>query len=184
MWPRRRSTPYTTALRLDSAEVLLCAEPERMGSLDLHRCTSSLLQPPLLARIHWLFLSRIADNAHSRFGLLHCRRVRRFEIQRLRFARAFFDFIHWMRLGYFVQVLKRLRRYTLQLAKIEELLTAMGGLLQITRSNDVNFVIVKDVMAVKYKWAVNTLKKPVVTMNWLEQCWIEQRVMPHEPNIK
>ncbi|TVU02790.1 hypothetical protein EJB05_51705 [Eragrostis curvula] len=117
MWPRRRSTPYTTALRLDSAEVLLCAEPERMGSLDLHRCTSSLLQ---------------------------------------RFEKA-------------------------EEAKIEELLTAMGGLLQITRSNDVNFVIVKDVMAVKYKWAVNTLKKPVVTMNWLEQCWIEQRVMPHEP---
>ena len=23
--------------------------------------------------------------------------------------------------------------------------------------------------------------KPVVTVNWLEQCWIEHRVVPHEP---
>jgi topoisomerase (DNA) II binding protein 1 len=31
------------------------------------------------------------------------------------------------------------------------------------------------------QWAVNNLKKPIVTMNWLEQCWIEHRVVPHEP---
>ncbi|CAL4994384.1 unnamed protein product [Urochloa decumbens] len=66
-------------------------------------------------------------------------------------------------------------------AKIEELVTAMGGLLQSKSSMDVNFVIVKDVMAAKYKYAVNNLKKPVVTVNWLEQCWIEHRVVPHEP---
>ncbi|GJN07350.1 hypothetical protein PR202_ga25174 [Eleusine coracana subsp. coracana] len=66
-------------------------------------------------------------------------------------------------------------------AKIGELVTAMGGLLQTNSSTDVNFVIVKDVMAAKYKWAVDTLKKPVVTLNWLEQCWIEHRVVPHEP---
>jgi len=65
-------------------------------------------------------------------------------------------------------------------AKIEELVTAMGGILESKSSMDVNFVIVKDVMAAKYKYAVNNLK-PVVTMNWLEQCWIEHRVVPHEP---
>jgi hypothetical protein len=32
----------------------------------------------------------------------------------------------------------------------------------------------------RLQWAVDTLK-PVVTMNWLEQCWIEHRVVPHEP---
>lgn len=65
--------------------------------------------------------------------------------------------------------------------RIEELVTAMGGHLLTKHSMDVNFVIVKDVLAAKYKWALNTLKKPIVTMKWLEQCWIEHRVVPHEP---
>ncbi|GJN28694.1 hypothetical protein PR202_gb16851 [Eleusine coracana subsp. coracana] len=97
------------ALRLNGAEVFLCADPGRTGPLDFHVISSS---------------------SH---------------------------------------------------AKIGELVTAMGGLLQTNSSTDVNFVIVKDVMAAKYKWAVDTLKKPVVTLNWLEQCWIEHRVVPHEP---
>uniref|UniRef100_M8AX38 DNA topoisomerase 2-binding protein 1 n=1 Tax=Aegilops tauschii TaxID=37682 RepID=M8AX38_AEGTA len=66
-------------------------------------------------------------------------------------------------------------------ARIEQLVTAMGGLLQTKVSMDVNFVVAKDVLAAKYKWAVNSLKKPIVNRNWLEQCWIEHRVVPHEP---
>lgn len=66
-------------------------------------------------------------------------------------------------------------------AKIEQLVTAMGGTLQNKAYTDANFVIAKDVLAAKYKWAVNTLKKPIVSRNWLEQCWIEHRVVPHEP---
>ena len=36
-------------------------------------------------------------------------------------------------------------------AKIEHLVTAMGGLLQTKVAMDVNFVIAKDVLAAKYK---------------------------------
>ncbi|EOA33580.1 hypothetical protein CARUB_v10019723mg [Capsella rubella] len=66
-------------------------------------------------------------------------------------------------------------------AKIKELVTSMGGVLLSRASSDVNFVIVKNVLAAKYKWALNTQKKPVVTLNWLHQCWNEHRVVPLEP---
>lgn len=31
------------------------------------------------------------------------------------------------------------------------------------------------------QWALNTQKKPIVTLNWLHQCWNEHRVVPQEP---
>ncbi|KAL2317840.1 hypothetical protein Fmac_031716 [Flemingia macrophylla] len=64
--------------------------------------------------------------------------------------------------------------------KIEELVAEMGGVLQSKSSMDVNFVIVKTVLAAKYKWALNTLKKPIVTFEWLKQCSDEHRVVPQE----
>lgn len=64
--------------------------------------------------------------------------------------------------------------------KIETLVTAMGGVLHPKASLDVSFVIVKNVLAAKYKWALNILKKPIVTIQWLHQCWNEHRVVPQE----
>ncbi|XVE60277.1 hypothetical protein DITRI_Ditri05aG0115900 [Diplodiscus trichospermus] len=64
--------------------------------------------------------------------------------------------------------------------KIEKLVTAMGGVLHAKTSLDVSFVIVKNVLAAKYKWALNVLKKPIVTIQWLYQCWSEHRVVPQE----
>ncbi|KAI5394351.1 hypothetical protein KIW84_061149 [Lathyrus oleraceus] len=64
--------------------------------------------------------------------------------------------------------------------KIEELVTEMGGALQTKPSSDLNFVIVKNVLALKYKWALNILKKPIVTYEWLKQCSDEHRVVPQE----
>ncbi|XP_071723367.1 uncharacterized protein [Rutidosis leptorrhynchoides] len=64
---------------------------------------------------------------------------------------------------------------------IVQMMTAMGGVLQTKASSDVSFVIVKNILAAKYKWALNVLKKPIVTINWLQQCWIEHRVVPQEP---
>ncbi|KAL5982742.1 hypothetical protein ACLOJK_016818 [Asimina triloba] len=66
--------------------------------------------------------------------------------------------------------------------KIEKLVTAMGGVLQTKTSLDVSFVIAKNVLAAKYKWALNALKKPIVTSNWLDQCWNEHRIVPQEPH--
>ncbi|XP_019167494.1 PREDICTED: DNA topoisomerase 2-binding protein 1 isoform X1 [Ipomoea nil] len=64
--------------------------------------------------------------------------------------------------------------------EIKKLVEAMGGVLQAKASMDVNFVIVKNVLAAKYRWAVNVLKKPIVSINWLHQCWKEHRFVPHE----
>lgn len=65
-------------------------------------------------------------------------------------------------------------------ASIAKKVAAMGG--QLTKASlDVSFVIVKNVFAQKYKWAVNQLKKPIVTADWLDQCWKEHRVVPPEP---
>ncbi|PWA68877.1 BRCT domain-containing protein [Artemisia annua] len=67
-------------------------------------------------------------------------------------------------------------------AKVEigKLVTAMGGMMLNKASSDVDFVIAKNVLAAKYKWALNTLKKPIVLESWLQQCWKEHRVVPHE----
>ncbi|XP_051124524.1 uncharacterized protein LOC127246914 isoform X2 [Andrographis paniculata] len=64
--------------------------------------------------------------------------------------------------------------------EISKMVTAMGGVLLAKASSDVNFVIVKNVLAQKYKWALNNLKKPIVTQNWLSQCWKEHRVVPQD----
>ncbi|EXB60138.1 DNA topoisomerase 2-binding protein 1-A [Morus notabilis] len=64
--------------------------------------------------------------------------------------------------------------------KIEMLVTAMGGVFHSKASSDVSFVIVKNVLAAKYKWALHILKKPIVTVGWLYQCWNEHRIVPQE----
>lgn len=65
--------------------------------------------------------------------------------------------------------------------KIEKLVTAMGGVFQTRAASDTDFVICKNVLSGKYKWGLQTLKKPVITINWLYQCWSEHRLVPHEP---
>ncbi|KAL0387895.1 UNVERIFIED_CONTAM: hypothetical protein Sradi_2671300 [Sesamum radiatum] len=65
-------------------------------------------------------------------------------------------------------------------AEIAKMVTAMGGVLVTKASSDVSFVIVKNVLAQKYKWALNNLKKPIVTTSWLLQCWKEHRVVPQD----
>ncbi|KAL6208329.1 hypothetical protein ACLB2K_019280 [Fragaria x ananassa] len=64
--------------------------------------------------------------------------------------------------------------------EIRNLITSMGGVLHTKTSLDVSFVIAKDVLATKYKWALYTLKKPVLTINWLYQCCKEHRIVPQE----
>ncbi|KAG6433591.1 hypothetical protein SASPL_105206 [Salvia splendens] len=66
-------------------------------------------------------------------------------------------------------------------ANIGKKVTAMGGQLTKKASSDVSFVIVKDVLVQKYKWALTQVKKPIVTTEWLDQCWKEHRVVSHEP---
>lgn len=39
-----------------------------------------------------------------------------------------------------------------------------------------DFIIAKDVTCPKYRWAVSK-QKPVVTLDWLKQCWLEHRLV-------
>eukprot|EP01018_Ginkgo_biloba_P019691 Gb_04893 [translate_table: standard] len=63
---------------------------------------------------------------------------------------------------------------------IEKIVTAMSGELHGKTSLDINFVVAKNVLAAKYKWALNVLRKPIVTIDWLHQCWHEHRLVPHK----
>ncbi|GAB2240448.1 hypothetical protein Droror1_Dr00020966 [Drosera rotundifolia] len=63
--------------------------------------------------------------------------------------------------------------------KVVKYVMSMGGILLSRMSSDVNFVVVKNVRAAKYKSAVQA-KKPLVNINWLYHCWSEHRVVPQD----
>ncbi|WVZ53758.1 hypothetical protein U9M48_004659 [Paspalum notatum var. saurae] len=151
------------ALRLNGAEVLLCADPSRTGPLDFHVISSS-------SHERFADLKAKGCNLLGPQCILSCAKERRFLPKQSYTCCLAMDGVNILCSGF----------EKAETVKIEELVTAMGGLLQTKGTQDVNFVIVKDVLAAKYKWACNNLK-PVVTVNWLEQCWIEHRVVPHEP---
>ncbi|KAM0908938.1 hypothetical protein ACQ4PT_015124 [Festuca glaucescens] len=152
------------ALRLNGAEVFPCSDPDRTGPLDYHVISSSS---------HERFddLKAKGCNLLGPQCILSCAKEHRSLPKQGYTCCLAMDGVKILCSGFEKD----------ERAKIEHLVTAMGGLLQTKVSMDVDFVIAKDVLAAKYKWAVNNLKKPIVTMNWLEQCWIEHRVVPHEP---
>nr|CAB3491152.1 unnamed protein product [Digitaria exilis] len=152
------------ALRLNGAEVLLCADTSRTGPLDFHVISSS-------SHERFADLKAKGCNLLGPQCILSCAKERRFLPKQSYTCCLAMDGVRILCSGF----------EKAEKAKIEELVTAMGGLLQSKSSMDVNFVIVKDVMSPKYRYALNSMKKPVVTINWLEQCWIEHRVVPHEP---
>ncbi|XP_066336838.1 uncharacterized protein [Miscanthus floridulus] len=152
------------ALRLNGAEVLLCADPSRTGPLDFHVISSS-------SHERFADLRAKGCNLLGPQCILSCAKERRFLPKQIYTCCLAMDGVKTLCSGFEKS----------EKVRIEELVTAMGGHLLTRHNMDVNFVIVKDVTAAKYKWALNTLKKPIVTMKWLEQCWIEHRVVPHEP---
>ncbi|KAG6735933.1 hypothetical protein POTOM_061382 [Populus tomentosa] len=167
-------------LKLNGADVFLCCDPSRHGPNDFHIISLSpdhekfedlkakgcnLLGPhcvlscakehrPLPKQGFTCCLAMDGVSKYSRLALTWMKRVN----------------------GSF-QPLSRLIQ---KIIKIEQMVTAMGGVLQTKASVDVRFVVVKNVSAAKYKWALNVLKKPIVTINWLYQCWNEHRVVPQE----
>ncbi|XP_044980587.1 DNA topoisomerase 2-binding protein 1 isoform X1 [Hordeum vulgare subsp. vulgare] len=152
------------ALRLNGADVLLCADPAHTGPLDYHVISSSS---------HERFAD-LKDKGCNLLGpqcILSCAKEHRSLPKQGYTCCLAMDGVTVLCSGFEKD----------ERARIEQLVTAMGGLLQTKVSMDVDFVVAKDVMAAKYKWAVNNLKKPIVNRNWLEQCWIEHRVVPHEP---
>ncbi|XP_050213388.1 uncharacterized protein LOC126664850 isoform X2 [Mercurialis annua] len=151
------------ALRLNGADVFLCCDPSRNAPNDFHIISSP---------DHEKFedLRAKGCNLLGPQCVLSCAKEHR-ELPKLGFTCCLaMDGVKVVASGFDID----------EKVKIEKLVTAMGGQLHSKASLDVNFVIVKNVLAAKYKWAVNILKKPVVTCNWLYQCWNEHRVVPQE----
>ncbi|CAK7346916.1 unnamed protein product [Dovyalis caffra] len=151
------------ALKLNGADVFLCCDPSRHGLNDFHIISSS---------DHEKFedLRAKGCNLLGPHCVLSCAKEHR-PLPKQGFTCCLaMDGVKVLASGFDMD----------EKVKIEQLVTAMSGVLQTKASVDVRFVVVKNVSAAKYKWALNVLKKPVVTINWLYQCWNEHRVVPQE----
>eukprot|EP00249_Psilotum_nudum_P027337 c34885_g1_i1 orf=42-1013(+) len=65
--------------------------------------------------------------------------------------------------------------------EIERLVAAMCGESHTKVSMDITFVIARNVLAAKYKWSLKILRRPILTIDWLYQCFREHRLVPYEP---
>ncbi|MCL7045376.1 hypothetical protein MKW94_003113, partial [Papaver nudicaule] len=151
------------SLKQNGAEVILCSDPSRSGTNDYH----------------------VVDPTHDKFeGLLakgcnllgpelviSCAKEKRALPKNKGFTCCLaMDGVKVLATGF----------ENHEKSKIEKLVTAMGGVFQTRAALDIEFVICKNVLSGKYKWAIQTLKKPAISINWLLQCWQEHRLAPHE----
>ncbi|GFP96294.1 DNA topoisomerase 2-binding protein 1 [Phtheirospermum japonicum] len=152
------------ALKLNGAQVLLCCDPSRNGPNDYHVIASPE---------HEKFddLRSKGCNLIGPQCVLSCAKEHRVPPNQGFTCCLAMDGVNILASGFEKD----------EKADIAKMVTAMGGVLHTKASSDVNFVIAKNVLAQKYKWALNNLKKPIVTTNWLLQCWKEHRVVPQEP---
>ncbi|ONK57609.1 uncharacterized protein A4U43_C09F2240 [Asparagus officinalis] len=152
------------ALKLNGANVFLCCDPSRNNPDDFHVISSS---------DHEKFevLKSKGCNLLGPQCILSCAKEHRILPKQGYTCCLAMDGVKVLASGF-----ERDKKVT-----IEKLVTAMGGILQTRASLDVNFVVVKDVLAAKYKYALNVLKKPILDLNWLHRCWSEHRVVPQEP---
>ncbi|XP_065847986.1 uncharacterized protein [Euphorbia lathyris] len=151
------------ALKLNGAEVLLCCDPSRNGPNDYHIISSP---------DHEKFedLKAKGCNLLGPQCVLSCAKEHRALPKQGFTCCLAMDGVRVLASGFEID----------EKVKIENMVTAMGGQLLTRATLDVSFVVVKNVLAAKYKWALNILKKPAVTVNWLYQCWTEHRVVPQE----
>ncbi|KAF8103589.1 hypothetical protein N665_0188s0516 [Sinapis alba] len=150
--------------KLNGAEIFLCCDPSRSGPSDFHVIASPL---------HEKFedLKAKGCNLIGPQCVLSCAKEGRALPQGGFTCCLAMDGLKVLASGFQID----------EKVKIEKLVTSMGGVLVSRTSSDVNFVIVKNVLAAKYKWALYVQKKPVVALSWLHQCWNEHRVVPQEP---
>ncbi|XP_061372178.1 uncharacterized protein LOC133314681 isoform X2 [Gastrolobium bilobum] len=175
------------AVKDNGAELHLCCDPSRNGPNDYHIISSNKhvipqFHPPLLRFIYLLLISfsvlqeKFEDLKAKGCKLLGPRCVLSCAKEHRPLPKQGFtcclamDGVKVLASGF----------GTVEKVKIEEFVIEMGGVLHTKASLDLNFVIVKNVLAAKYKWALNILKKPIVTYEWLKQCSEEHRVVPQE----
>ncbi|KAF3447039.1 hypothetical protein FNV43_RR12219 [Rhamnella rubrinervis] len=149
------------ALKQNGAEVFLCCDPSRSGPDDFHIISSP-------DHVKFEDLRAKGCNLLGPQCVLSCAREHRALPKQGFTCCLAMDGVNVLASGFDED----------EKGKIEKLVTAMGGVSHTKASSDVSFVIVKNVLATKYKWALQ--KKPIVTVNWLYQCWIEHRIVPQE----
>ncbi|XP_078433783.1 transcription coactivator isoform X2 [Wolffia australiana] len=152
------------ALRLNGARVFLCCDPSRNEANDYHVISS---------QDHEKFADLRAKgcNLLGPHCVLSCAKERRVLPKQAYTCCLAMDGVRVLASGFDKE----------EKVKIEQLVTAMGGILVQKAALDVSFVIARNVLAAKYKWAMHILKKPLVSLSWLHQCWAEHRVVPHDP---
>ncbi|XP_073271085.1 uncharacterized protein [Primulina huaijiensis] len=151
------------ALKLNGAQVFLCCDPSRNGPNDYHVISSSE---------HEKF-EDLRSKSCKMLGpqcVLLCAKERRSLPNQGFTCCLAMDGVNILVSGFDKD----------EKVNIMKMVTAMGGVLLAKASSDVSFVIAKNVLAPKYKWALNSLKKPIVTLHWLIQCWKEHRVVPQD----
>ncbi|WCJ44425.1 transcription coactivators [Euphorbia peplus] len=151
------------ALKLNGAGVFLCCDPSRNGPNDFHVISSP----------HHEKFEDLRAKGCNLLGpqcVLSCAKQHRALPKQGYTCCLAMDGIGILASGF----------ETDEKVKIEMMVTAMGGHLFTRATLDIGFVIVKNVLAAKYKWSINVLRKHAVTVNWLYQCWAEHRVVPQE----
>ncbi|KAL7126194.1 hypothetical protein ABFS83_14G169100 [Erythranthe nasuta] len=151
------------ALKLNGAQVFLCCNPDRNGPNDYH-----VIASPENEKFE--DLRSKGCNLIGPQCVLSCAKEHRVLPTQGFTCCLAMDGVNILASGFEMD----------EKADIAKMVTSMGGILHAKTSSDVSFVIVKNVLAQKYKWALYTLKKPIVTINWLLQCWKEHRVVPQE----
>ncbi|XP_031393940.1 DNA topoisomerase 2-binding protein 1 isoform X2 [Punica granatum] len=151
------------ALKQNGAQVFLCCDPSRNGPHDYHVISSS---------DHEKFDDLRAKGCQlvGPQCVVYCAKERRPLPEQGYTCCLAMDGVKVLASGFEMD----------EKAEIEKLVTSMAGILQTKASPDVSFVVVKNVLAAKYKWALNTLKKPIVSISWLYQCRNEHRVVPQD----
>ncbi|XP_056693794.1 uncharacterized protein [Spinacia oleracea] len=150
------------ALKLNGATVFLCCDPSRSSPNDFHVIASS----------HHEKFEDLRAKGCNLLGpqcVLSCAKERR-SLPKLGFVCCLaMEGVKVLASGFGEE----------EKEKIRNLVISMSGSFHTKISLDVNFIIVKNVMARKYKWAASK-EKNIVTINWLNQCWVEHRVVPLE----
>ncbi|CBI18968.3 unnamed protein product, partial [Vitis vinifera] len=152
------------ALKLNGADVFLCCDPSRNGPNDYHIISSS---------DHEKFedLRAKGCNLLGPQCVLSCAKEHR-PLPKQGFTCCLaMDGVKVLASGFDMD----------EKVKIGKLVTAMGGVLHTKASSDVNLISCLILLLYVFlQWASNILKKPIVTINWLHQCWTEHRVVPQE----
>ncbi|CAM6101176.1 unnamed protein product [Calypogeia fissa] len=151
-------------LKDNGAEVCLCCNPEFNSSTDFHVLPSSESEK----------FAELAAQGCKIVGpecILRCAKERRGFPPSPYTCCLTFDGIRILSAGFEGP----------DKTRVHQLVIAMGGEFCIKVSMDVDFVIAKDVLSEKYKWATFTLRKPILNMQWLLHCSREHRRVPLEP---